>query len=62
MGLIFSRSFTLLTYCEIPAAEKNSPKWQMWQDMKDLKAKLDALPPKDDAQLIIDTAQQEGLF
>ena len=46
-----------------PSREKNSPKWQMWQDMKELKAKLDALPPKDDSQqLIIDTAQQEGLF
>lgn len=45
-----------------PSRERGSPKWEMWQDMKALKAKLDGLPPKEDIQLVIDTAQQEGLF
>ena len=44
-----------------PSRERNSPKWQMWQDMKQLKAALDALGPKP-GQLVIDTAQQETLF
>jgi DNA polymerase len=44
-----------------PSRERNSPKWQMWQDMKELKAALDALGPKS-GQLVIDTAQQEKLF
>jgi len=45
-----------------PSREKNSPKWQMWQDMKELKQALDALEPKVQTKLVIDTAQQEGLF
>ena len=45
-----------------PSREKGSPKWQMWQDMKELKRALGALPPKPAAQLVIDTAQQQGLF
>lgn len=44
-----------------PSRERNSPKWQMWQDMKELKTALDALGPKS-GQLVIDTAQQESLF
>jgi uracil-DNA glycosylase len=45
-----------------PSREKNSPKWQMWQDMKELKRALDELGPKPNGNLVIDTAQQEGLF
>ena len=45
-----------------PSREKGSPKWQMWQDMKGLKEKLESLGNKGDGQLVIDTAQQEGLF
>lgn len=41
--------------------EKGSPKWQMWQDMQELKRILDELGPKE-GNLVIDTAQQEGLF
>lgn len=44
-----------------PSRERGSPKWQMWQDMKELKGFLDSLPEKGPA-LLIDTAQQEGLF
>lgn len=41
--------------------ERGAPKWLMWNDMKTLKAELDALPAKD--QMVhIDTAEQEGLF
>ena len=45
-----------------PSREKGSPKWQMWQDMKELKRALDELGPKANGQLVIDNAQQEGLF
>lgn len=41
--------------------ERGSPKWQTWQDMKELRRVLDALPPKQ-GSLVIDTAQQEALF
>lgn len=44
-----------------PSREQGSPKWQMWQDMKKLKAELDALPAKS-GKVVLDTAQQEGLF
>ena len=44
-----------------PSREKGSPKWQMWQDMKELKNVLDEMGPKE-GNLVIDTAQQEGLF
>lgn len=44
-----------------PSREKNSPKWQMWQDMKVLKQALDELGPKE-GQIIIDTARQDALF
>ncbi len=44
-----------------PSREKGSPKWQMWQDMQELKKTLDALPPKE-GHFVLDTAQQEGLF
>lgn len=45
-----------------PSREKGSPKWQMWQDMKDLKATLDELGPKTANNVVIDSAQQDGLF
>lgn len=41
--------------------EQGAPKWQMWQDMKELKRALDELPPKQ-PHLVIDTAQQGQLF
>ncbi len=41
--------------------ERGSPKWQTWNDMKELKRVLDELPPKNGA-LHIDTAEQGGLF
>lgn len=41
--------------------ERGAPKWLMWQDMKLLKAELEALPPKQ-AKLVIDTAEQGALF
>lgn len=44
-----------------PSREKGSPKWQMWQDMLELKKALDALGPKE-GNFVLDTAQQEGLF
>lgn len=44
-----------------PSREKGSPKWQMWQDMRELKAVLDGLGPKE-GQVVIDNATQEGLF
>ncbi len=45
-----------------PSRERGKPKWQMWQAMKQLRARLDALGPKDPTPLVIDLAQQEGLF
>lgn len=44
-----------------PSRERGAPKWQTWQDMKELKRVLDELPPKDPA-LLIDTAEQDELF
>ncbi|MFO7546106.1 MAG: uracil-DNA glycosylase [Trueperaceae bacterium] len=41
--------------------ERGSPKWQTWNDMKELKRALDALPPKQ-GSLVIDTAEQGELF
>lgn len=45
-----------------PSRERGSPKWQMWQDMKELKRVLDELGPKPSGNLVIDTAQQDALF
>ncbi len=45
-----------------PSREKNSPKWLMWQDVRELKAALDALSPKAKGDLAIDSAQQDSLF
>ena len=44
-----------------PSREKGSPKWLMWQDVKLLREEMDQLGPKP-SSLVIDTAQQEGLF
>jgi len=41
--------------------EQGAPKWQMWQDMKELKRVLDELPPKQ-PHAVIDTAEQGLLF
>lgn len=45
-----------------PSREKGSPKWLMWQDVRELKEALDALGPKPRSTLAIDSAQQDGLF
>lgn len=45
-----------------PSREKGSPKWLMWQDVRTLKETLDALGPKPASSLVIDSAQQDGLF
>jgi uracil-DNA glycosylase len=45
-----------------PGRERGGPKWQMWEDMKKLKAVLDTLPPKPTGQLVIDRTEQSGLF
>lgn len=44
-----------------PSRERGSPKWQMWQAMKELKERLDALPERSEP-FLIDTSQQEQLF
>ncbi len=44
-----------------PSRERGAPKWQMWNDMKVLKAALDELPPKDHT-MHIDTSEQGELF
>lgn len=44
-----------------PSRSEGSPKWQMWEDMKKLKAELDALGPKT-TKVSIDTSQQDRLF
>jgi len=44
-----------------PSRERGSPKWLTWNDMKELKRVLDSLPPKD-RTVVIDTAEQGGLF
>jgi uracil-DNA glycosylase family 4 len=41
--------------------ERGSPKWQTWEDVRALKVALVALGPKP-ATLVVDTAEQEGLF
>lgn len=41
--------------------ERGAPKWLMWQDMKSLVAALEELPAKQ-TKLVIDTAEQGGLF
>jgi uracil-DNA glycosylase len=45
-----------------PSREKGSPKWQMWEDMKELKKTLDSLGDKSMGQLVIDNTKQTGLF
>lgn len=44
-----------------PSRERGAPKWQTWNDMKELKRALDELPPKE-TSLVIDTAEQGELF
>ena len=44
-----------------PSRERGSPKWQTWEDVRTLKAELVALGPKPPS-LVVDTAQQTGLF
>lgn len=44
-----------------PSRDKGSPKWLMWQDVKELKAALDALGEKP-ARIVIDNAVQDNLF
>jgi uracil-DNA glycosylase len=45
-----------------PSRERGSPKWQMWEDMKELKKTLDGLGAKPAGQLVIDQTEQSGLF
>ncbi len=46
-----------------PSRERGSSKWQMWEDMKVLKVRLDELGPKGaNQQPVIDTSRQGGLF
>ena len=45
-----------------PSREKGSPKWLMWEDVRELKAALDALGPKPAAPLVVADAQQDSLF
>jgi DNA polymerase len=45
-----------------PSREKGSPKWQMWEDMKELKRMLDSLGAKPGGQVVIDNTRQSGLF
>lgn len=44
-----------------PSRERGSPKWQMWQAMKELRSRLDALPPIGQP-VVIDTSRQDQLF
>jgi len=44
-----------------PSRERGSPKWLTWEDVRALKDALDALGPKP-RTLVVDTAQQSGLF
>jgi uracil-DNA glycosylase len=44
-----------------PSRDKGSPKWLMWQDVKELKQALDELGEKP-ARLVIDNTVQGGLF
>jgi uracil-DNA glycosylase len=45
-----------------PSRERGSPKWQMWEDMKELKKVLGELGPKPTGQMVIDRTEQSGLF
>ncbi|MGL4608293.1 MAG: uracil-DNA glycosylase [Trueperaceae bacterium] len=45
-----------------PSRERGSPKWQMWEDMKELKKVLGELGPKPTGKLVIDKTEQSGLF
>lgn len=44
-----------------PSRERGSPKWQMWQAMKELTERLDTLPEKA-PPVLIDTSRQDQLF
>ena len=44
-----------------PSRERGSPKWQTWEDVQALKTVLDTLGPKPPT-LVLDTAEQTGLF
>lgn len=44
-----------------PSRDRGGPKWRMWEAMKDLKATLDALPPKVGG-IAFDGSRQEELF
>lgn len=44
-----------------PSRTQGSPKWLMWQALKELKSALDSLPAKPNGQSASNT-QQEGLF
>ena len=44
-----------------PSRERGSPKWQMWQAMKELKDRLEDLPDRSEP-VLIDTSHQEQLF
>ena len=41
--------------------ERGAPKWQMWEAMKELKRRLDALPSAAEP-VLIDTSRQDQLF
>lgn len=45
-----------------PSREKGSPKWLMWEDIRELKGALDALGPKPSAPFVVAEARQDGLF
>jgi DNA polymerase len=44
-----------------PSRERGSPKWQMWQAMKEVAEHLEALPDKA-PPVLIDTSRQDQLF
>lgn len=45
-----------------PSREHGSPKWLTWQDVRALKATLEALGPKPGGALVVDTAAPTPLF
>lgn len=44
-----------------PSRDRGSPKWQMWEAMKELAERLDALPAESQP-IMIDTSRQDQLF
>lgn len=44
-----------------PSRERGSPKWSMWEAMKELKERLDELP-ETSQPIVIDTSKQDQLF